>query len=231
MSNNLNHLINKFEEEKSNLLQMIEESIVDSDFLLAYHYQNRLVQVNGELRTLNNLQDDLYDKKVNQKRIYGIYTDMIKSENDEILKRIWKDKINEIENNLIKLQETIKPKENSEIGFISDHIDKLLNDELKSFIIVVNQSLGFKIQILKLNEEINIVIPHISLLEDQYFITDKILRKFQNLGFEITIRDELFKSIQIKKSNTNEEIMKTLSIIFFHIFYYKEIFDQSHILQ
>jgi len=63
LDKDLETLINALEEEKINLLRLIDSSVKDQDFLFAHFHFEALGQVNSQLQTLRNLEDELYNEK------------------------------------------------------------------------------------------------------------------------------------------------------------------------
>jgi len=56
-------LIKELETEKAGLLRLIDEAVKDQEFLSAHFHSEALGQINRQLQTLKNLDDELYDKK------------------------------------------------------------------------------------------------------------------------------------------------------------------------
>lgn len=78
--NQLKTLIALYEEEERGLQNFIKECLAGEEYLLAHYHSNALYQLNGQLQTLRNIDDGLYDaKQLLMKRI-----DILEKQNNQL---------------------------------------------------------------------------------------------------------------------------------------------------
>src|SRR6478609_3911959 len=68
VDNQLQLLISLYEEEKVRLQKLIDECLVEMEYLMAHYHSKALEQLNRRLQTLNNIDDKLYDEKYFKQR-------------------------------------------------------------------------------------------------------------------------------------------------------------------
>jgi hypothetical protein len=61
-------LISLYEEEKVHLQKLIDECLIETEYLLAHYHSQALYKLNGRLQTLQNIDDKMYDEKVFRQR-------------------------------------------------------------------------------------------------------------------------------------------------------------------
>ena len=73
MDNQLKLLISLYEEERVRLQKLIDECLLETEYLMVHYHSQALYQLNGRLQVLKNIDDKLFDEKdFRQRRIDGL---------------------------------------------------------------------------------------------------------------------------------------------------------------
>lgn len=231
MDEALETLIYALEEEKSNLLRLIDFSVKDQEFMLAHFHFQALRQVNRQLQTLNNLNDDLWDKK--NFLLMGI--ENLKNQLEKETSVRFREYINKLieanQKELDRLIGTSKVYREKKDGCLIDkHIELLVGAKLRAFRIILMKDEGLVLEIKKIKRTIRIALPHVSRLIKNDILTDENINKLKGLGFQFP--DKGSKLIMTLTGNDTElrgRIKTILAIIVFEVFYYKELDKEAFI--
>ena len=86
VDNQLKLLLSLYEEEKIRLQKLIDECLVETEYLMAHYHSQALYQLNGRLQTLHNIDDKLYDEKdFRQRGINGLQKQIETESSDYIV--------------------------------------------------------------------------------------------------------------------------------------------------
>jgi hypothetical protein len=134
VDNNLQTLIQILEEEKSNLLKLIDDSVKDQEYLFAHFHSEALGQVNRQLQALKNIDDVLYDEKNNKlEAIERLKKLLVTEKSDRIIEFLNK----QIEVNNEDLQRLNKispsPRQESPQPILENYFNLLLEKKYESF--------------------------------------------------------------------------------------------------
>ena len=105
MNNELKLLISLYEEEKVRLQKLIDECLIETEYLMAHYHSQALYQLNGRLQTLKNIDDKLFDEKdFKQRRIDGLQN-RIETESSDYMKEYFMKDLQRAKEELEKLNQ------------------------------------------------------------------------------------------------------------------------------
>jgi hypothetical protein len=231
LDKDLETLINALEEEKINLLRLIDSSVKDQDFLFAHFHFEALGQVNSQLQTLRNLEDESYDEK--NSKLMGIENLKrgLEKETSDRLREYMNRMIEANQKELQRLNEIPKTHKQETGDHVLDrHIEMLLKRKLRVFQIILIKNDNLILEIKRIKGTIRITLPYVNRLIKNYILFDERINKFKGLGFQFTDKGE--KLIKTLTGDTDELRLKLrtlLVIIVFEIFYFKEFDRETYI--
>lgn len=123
-------LISLYEEEKVQLQKMIDECLLETEYLMARYGSQALYQLNRRLQTLKNIDDKLFDEKdFRQRRIDGLQK-RLEAENSGYMKEYYVKDLQRAKEELEKLNQIPKPAtlpDNKTL--LNEPLNKLLDKE------------------------------------------------------------------------------------------------------
>jgi hypothetical protein len=231
LNTDLQTLIGVLEEEKLNLLQLIDSSVKDQEYIYAHSHFKALKQINRRLQTLKNLEDKLYDEKYFKEESIKRLKKELESDTYEGLKSMLSRMIANSEEELRKLKE--KPKEapsEDNHHIISDHLDLVVTKKILGFRLVLNGADDLSLEIRRSNGSMKLTLPHIKKLKRNYILSRKKISKLKALGFQLPGKEEkLVLNIPLEETGLRQKISIILSVIVFEVFYFKELGGKSYI--
>jgi len=228
LDKDLETLINALEEEKVNLLRLIDSSVKDQEFLFAHFHFEALGQVNSQLETLKNLEDELYDEKNSKSMGIENLKRRLETETSDRLREYMNGMIEANQKELQRLNEIPRKnrQENSE-HVLDKHIELLLKKNLRVFRIILMKNDSLILEIKRTKGTIRITLPYVNRLVKNYILFDERINKFKGLGFQLTDKgDKFIKTLTGDTDELRLKIRILLAIIVFEIFYFKE-FDRD----
>jgi hypothetical protein len=221
----LKTLIEELEKEKADLLRLIDEAVKDQEFLSAHFHSEALGQVNRQIQTLKNLDDESYDKKYFLEKVIENYKKLLKEETSDNSKSMINRFIDEKEKELSDLNQIKKQKEGNG-NHLKDNLDQFFKGKITGIRVIISNPDNLSIEIRRAKAGIKLTMPNIKKLQTKHVLSENRLFKLRGLGFLLNERgDEA--TTTLKKSKNSEEltdkIMKLISIIVFEVFYFKEL--------
>lgn len=232
MDSQLKLLISLYEEEKIRLQKLIDDCLVETEYLMAHYHSEALCQLNGRLQTLNNIDDKFYDEKeFRRRRISGLQK-RIETESSEYMKEHYKKDLQQVNEELEKLNQQI-PNQSTlpeNVILLDETLKKLIEKKIKNLKLILKKSdhifLGFSYSrnVLKVN------LPHIKQHTKKFILHDYNINSFKKLGFGL-FENETKLTLTLK--GDKEEILRRIKIILskiiFEIFRFKEFENDSYI--
>jgi len=227
----LQTLIKELETEKAGLLRLIDEAVKEQEFLSAHFHFEALRQINRQLQTLKNLDDELYDKKHFLEMGIENSRKRLKEETDDRIKSMMNRFIEEKEKELHELNQTPKkPKDINGKSHLRDYLEQFIKGKVRGLRIILNKNDNLSIEIRNSKDGTKLTIPHVKKLKAEYLLTEERLLKMKGLGFSLNNKgDKAITVINVDKKVVTERIMRLLSIIVFEVFYFKELDDEATI--
>ena len=227
----LQTLIKELETEKAGLLRLIDEAIKDQEFLSAHFHSEALGQINRQLQTLKNLDDELYDKKYFLEIGIENVRKRLKEETSDKFKSVLNRHIEEKEKELHRLNQI--PKRQRAINgksHLQDYLEQFVKGKVRGLRIILSKSDNLSIEIRNSKYGTKLTMPNIKKLEAEYLLTEERLLKMGGLGFSLNDRrDKATAILDVDKKVVTEKIMRLISIIIFEVFYFKELGNESAI--
>ena len=231
MDNDLQTLIQILEEEKSNLLKLIDDSVKDQEYLFAHFHFEALGQVNSQLQTLKNLDDELYDEKNSRLMAIERIRLTLDSGKYDVPREFFEKHLERNQKELQKLNEIPKSlKHHIGDNVLDNHMNLLLKRKLRAFRIVLMKGDNLVIEIKRIKGTIKITLPYVNRLIRNYTLSDERINKFKGLGFEFTDKgDKLIKTLTDETDELRLKLKTLLAIIVFEVFYFKELDKDTYI--
>lgn len=231
VDNQLKLLISLYEEEKIRLQKLIDECLVETEYLLANYHSEALYLLNRRLQTFNNIDDKLYDEKVfKQRRISGLEK-WIKTESSDYMKKHYENEIQRAKEELEKLNQIPKPATFSDNATLLDEtLTKLIERKIKKLKLILkkkdNLFLGFSYS----KKKLKVTLPYVKQHTKKWIIYEDNINSFKNLGFDLTENEsKLTLTLTGNKEDILNKLKLILSKIIFEIFYFKEFDNESYI--
>ena len=231
MDNQLKLLISLYEEEKIRLQKLIDECLVETEYLMAHYHSEALYQLNGRLQTLHNIDDKLYDEKSYKlNRIKGLEKH-IATEASDLMKEYYSKDILKAKEELEKLNEIhnqqTQPKDPS---LLDEVLQRLIQKKIKNLKLILkredNLFLGFSYS----NKILKVTLPYVKQHIRKWTLYEDNINSFKYLGFELTENES---KLTLKLSGNKNDILVKLKVILskivFEIFYFKEFDNESYI--
>ena len=218
-------MIEELEKEKTDLLKLIDEAVKEQEFLSAHFHFEALRQVNRQLQTLRNLDDELYDKKYFLRIGIENAKKRLIDETEEYLRRITTRSIEQREKELSELNQA--PKKQKDINSKSqlrDCLELFLRKKARGLRIIFSKVDSLSIEITNSKDGIKLTMPNINKLQAKSLLTEDRLFKLKGLGFSLNDKgDKTTAILKVAKNEVTEKIMRLISIIVFEVFYFKEL--------
>jgi hypothetical protein len=231
MDNQLKLLISLYEEEKFRLQKLIDESLVESEYLMAHYHSQALYQLNGRLQTLKNIDDKLFDEKYFiQRRIDGLQKRM-GTESSDYMKDYYVKDLQRAKEELEKLNQIPKPATlPGNYNLLDETLKKLVDKKIKNLKLILKKAdnlfLGFSYS----KKTLKVTLPYVKQHIKKWVLYDDNISSFRNLGFNL-IENET--KLTLTLTGDKEDILKRLKVILskivFEIFYFKEFDNESYI--
>ena len=109
MDDQLKLLISLYELEKTQLKALIDECLVEKEYLMAHYHSQALYQLIRRLQTLRNIGDTLFDEKDYWQRRIDDLQKRIKAESSDYMKEHCVNELQWVKERLEKLNQTSKP--------------------------------------------------------------------------------------------------------------------------
>lgn len=222
-------LIKELETEKAGLLRLIDEAVKDQEFLSAHFHSEALGQINRQLQTLKNLDDELYGKKYCLEMGIENARKRLKEETSDKFKSVINRHIEEKEKELYELNHT--PKKHRAVNgksHLQDYLEQFIKGKVRGLRIILSKGDNLSIEIRNSKDGTKLTMPNIKKLKAEYLLTEERLLKMKGLGFSLDDRrDKATAILNVDKKVATEKIMRVLSIIVFEVFYFKELDNQA----
>ncbi len=227
----LRHLISLYEEEKVRLQKLINECLIETEYLMAHYHSEALYQLNSRLQTLKNLDGKLFDEKdFRQRRIDGLLKHIETESSDHMREYFVKDLQRAMEE-LEKLNQTPNQSTLPENNTLLDEtLKKLVDKKVKNLKLILkkedNLFLGFSYS----KKVLKVTLPYVKKHTKKLILHDDNINSFKNLGFNLTENEtKLNLTLTGDKENILNRLKLILSKIIFEIFYFKEFENESYI--
>ena len=227
----LQTLIKELESEKAELLRLIDEAVKEQEFLSAHFHFEALGQVNRQLQTLKNLDDELYDKKHFLEIRIKNAKKRLKDETDDFLRSISNRSIEDNQQKLHELNQT--PKRQRDINkksLLPEYLQQFTKRKVAGLRIVLSKKDSLLIELKNSKDGTKLTMPNVKKLTSKHLLTNKRLSKLRGLGFELDNRgDKATVILKWGKDDIENKIIRMISIVVFEVFYFKELGDEAAI--
>jgi hypothetical protein len=218
-------LIKELETEKTELLRLIDEAVKEQEFLTAHFHFEALGQVNRQLQTLKNLDDELYDKKHSLARGIENLRKRLNEETVDRLRSAITRFIDEKENELRELNQIPKRQKNvNGTHHLRDCLEQFVSEKIRGVRIVIIKSDNLAVEIRRTKGGARFTMHNIHKLHTNYMLSEERFLKLKGLGFTLNNKgDKATKILTESKNEMADKLMRLISIIVFEVFYFKEL--------
>jgi hypothetical protein len=231
VNNELKLLISLYEEEKVRLQKLIDECLIETEYLMAHYHSQALYQLNGRLQTLKNIDDKLFDEKdFKQRRIDGLQN-RIETESSDYMKEYFMKDLQRAKEELEKLNQ-IPPKAKVSYNetLLDETLKKLVDKKIKNVKLILKKTdnliLGFSYS----KKMLKVILPYVKQHIKKWILYDDKITSLKNLGFYfIENETKLILTLTGDKEDILKRIKPILAKIVFEIFYFKEFDNESYI--
>jgi len=231
MDNQLKLLIFLYEEEKLRLQKLIDECLVETEYLMAHYHSEALYQLNGRLQTLKNIDDKLFDEKdFRQRRIDGLQKRM-ETESSDYMKDYYVKDLQRSKDELEKLNQIPKqPILPDNATLFDETLKKLIDKKIKNLKLILKKADNLFLGFTYSKKTLKVTLPYVKQHIKKWILYDDNINSFKKLGFDL-IENET--KLTLTLTGDEEEILNKLkailSKIVFEIFYFKEFDNESYI--
>lgn len=231
VDNQLKLLISQYEEEKILLQKLIDDCLVEKEYLMADFHSQALNQLKGRLQTLHNIDDKLYNEKdFKQRRISGLEK-QIETESSDYNKEFYIKDHQKAREELEKLNQIPKrltlP---NNFTILDETLKKLVEKKIKNLKLILKKVDNLFLAFSYSKKVLKVTLPYIKPHIKKWILYEDNINSFKNLGFELTDNET---KLTLTLIGDKEEILKRLKIILlkiaFEIFYFKAFDNQSYI--
>ena len=231
MDNQLKLLIFLYEEEKLRLQKLIDECLVETEYLMAHYHSEALYQLNGRLQTLKNIDDKLFDEKdFRQRRIDGLQKRM-EAESSDYMKDYYVKDLQRSKDELEKLNQIPKqPMLPDNATLFDETLKKLIDKKIKNLKLILKKADNLFLGFTYSKKTLKVTLPYVKQHIKKWILYDDNINSFKKLGFDL-IENET--KLTLTLTGDEEEILNKLKAILskiaFEIFYFKEFDNESYI--
>ncbi|HJR99396.1 MAG TPA: hypothetical protein VJ780_00560 [Flavobacterium sp.] len=229
--NQLNVLISLYEDEKVQLQKLIDECLVETEYLMAHYHSQALYQLNGRLQTLHNIDDKLYDEKYFRQRGINGLQKQIDAENSEYMKEYLENRLQREKEELEKLNQI--PKQATlpyNETLLDETIKKMIDKKIKNLKLILKKTDNLLLSFSYSNKILKVSLPYVKQHTKKWILYDDNINSFKNLGFDLVQNEtKLVLTITGDKEEILYRMKIILSKIVFEIFYFKEFDNESYI--
>lgn len=231
VDNQLKLLLSLYEEEKVRLQKLIDECLVETEYLMAHYHSQALYQLNGRLQTLKNIDDKLFDEKdFRQRRIDSIQK-RIEAESSDYMKDYYVKDLQRAKEELEKLNQISK----SAIlpineTLLDEILKKLLDKKIKNLKLILKKADNLFLKFSYSNKVLKVTLPYVKQHTKKWILYDDNINSFKNLGFSLGENEtKLTLTLTGDKADIVNKLKLVLSKIVFEIFYFKEFDKESYV--
>ena len=231
VDNQLKFLISLYEEEKVRLKKLIEECLVETEYLMAHYHSEALYQLNGRLQTLKNIDDKLFDEKnFRQRRIDGPQK-QIETESSDYMKDYYVKNLQHAKEEVEKINQIPKQATIPDNRILLDEtLKKLVEKKIKNLKLILKKAdnlfLGFSYS----KKVLKVTLPYVKQHTKKWILNDDNINSFKNLGFDLAENEtKLTLTLTGDKEDILTKLKVILSKIVFEIFYFKNFDNETYI--
>ena len=231
MNDQLQILIELYEEEIDRLKTLIAECLSEEEYMHAHFHSNALYEANVKLRTLHNIADNLYDEKRFNLRTKFLLDRLLRKTDSEDLKELYLHGILSAEAALERLnQAPSRTEKEKSISLLENTLQRLMDKKVKNVRLILNKSKNFHLTFVYSNNGMKVTIPYIQTHVRKRFLSEMNLKPIQQLGFTFASNErKLVLTITGNKKDILDKLNPILSKIVFEVFYFKEFENDSYI--
>ena len=231
VNDQLKLLISLYEEEKIQLQKLIDDCLVETEYLMAHYHLIALYQLNSKLRNLNNLDDKFYDEKnFKRNRISGLEK-RIEGENSDYKNEYHLKELQRAKEELEKLNQI--PKQEPlpcNTTLLDDTFKKLIEKEIKNLKLILEKNDNLFLTFSYSKKVLKVTLPYVKKHKKKEILYDTHINAFKKLGFELTGNET---KLTLRITGDKEKILDKLKIlllkIFFETFHFKYFENKSYI--
>jgi len=232
VDNQLKLLISLYEEEKIQLQKMIDECLVETEYLMAHYHSQALSQINSKLQTLKNLDDNLFDyKNFRQKRIDSIQKEL-EFESLDYIKEYHLRDIQQLKEELEKLNQisNLSVSKNN-VELLEETLKKLLDKKVKNLTLILQKTNNLVLRFSYSKNVLKVTLPHVRQHKKKWILSNYDIEAFEKLGFNLTENEtKLVLILTGDKESILNHLKLILSKVVFEIFYFREFENESYIV-
>jgi hypothetical protein len=225
----LDELIEQYEIEKNNLDLLIQECLLELDYLGAHYHLQAMQEVNFKLQTLQNLKDPFFDSKDHLETMKSFFQRSMPDPNAR-MNDYYRDQINDLEKKIFDLNNkkiTVRLDGQEFDDAIYDIIEGKINGFRFHLIKEQNLYLDFH---LKDKKTLIISFTPMDYLIGKFVLSDSTLHTLKVIGFDLSVENNRLQYVYDVKTFRNSIFLKTLvSRIVFDAWYYKEFDNPASI--
>lgn len=231
MDYQLKLLISLYEEEKIRLQKLIDDSLAETEYLMAHYHSEALFQLNRRLQTLNNIDDKLYDEKDFLQRRICLLEKQIETESSEYLEEYYIKNLQQKIEELEKLNEIPKPPTLPEsFTLLDETIKKLTEKKIKNLKLILKKADNLFVGFSFSKKVLKLTLPYVKQHTKKGILHEGNINSFKKPGFDLA---ENKTNLTLTLTGNKEEILKRVKIILskivFEIFFFKEFDNESYI--
>ena len=227
VDNQLKLLISLYEEEKAQLQKLIDECLVETEYLMAHYHSQALYQINGRLQTLKNIDDKLFDEKDFRQRRIDSLQKRIETEDSDYMKEYYVKDLQRAKEELEKLNQISKTATHPDNETLLDEtLKKLVDKKVKNLKLILKKADNLFLSFSYSNRALKVTLPYVKQHTKKWTLHDDNI----NLGFDLTESEtKLILTLTGDKEDILNRVKLILSKVVFEIFYFKEFDNESYI--
>lgn len=229
MDYTLKTLIAYHEEEKNQLLQLIDEYTKEWEYQLGHFHAQALVQVNGKLQTLYSLQDRGYGDKNWRKEHIKRLENELHSEVAEYMKEYLSKKLQrerEVLEKLNQVQDPVNDPPNG--GAFAEALNSLLVGKIRSFTLFLSQEDKFHFDFTYKAKTMRVVLPSVKRHLRTEMLSEENTLVLQDINFRYSKNNSrLILDLKGTKEDIAHEMKWRLAKIVFELFYFPTLAGKS----
>ncbi|HEX8357045.1 MAG TPA: hypothetical protein VF610_06530 [Segetibacter sp.] len=231
METQLELLILLCEEEKIRLQKLIDECLVEKEYLMAHYHSKALYQINGKLHTLNKIDDKLYDEKEFKQRTIEGLQKRIEKESSDYIKEHYEQEIERAKKELEKLNQIPRQVTLPEDSTLLDEtLTKLVEKRIKNLKLILNKENNLLLKFTYSSKELKVTLPYIKRHVKKWTLQEYDIKQICKLGFKLADNET---KLSLTLTGEKEYILNKLKVIllkiFFEIFHFREFDNDSYI--
>ncbi len=224
-SDHLKSLIQQLETERDSLQRLIDQAVKEEEYLHAHFHFEAIAQINRQLNTLKNLDDEWYEKKQMLEHTIKRLREHLELRPESKLNQTISSQIEAHEKELAQLNRIPEKEEKkNETTQLKNSLELFVKNKIRGLRIIFKNVDHLAIEIRHTSGGAKLTISDTKKLQSEYVLNEEGMLKLKAMGFlENNKGDKMTAMLLYNKSILFDKIRSVMAVIVFEVFYFREL--------